>query len=284
MEVIEAIKKLNKIFKTNNWTEKDIDEYVFDNFCVLFENFEPEQRALLVELTENYSWISFNDYQSGIIKAMNQVEETELSTIRTIFFFPIMRLSDEGKVKSAHSLIYMIKGLKGLLPKYRHIRFEILTKFNQLTNDAFNLAANERLFLVDDYLGSGETINDCLTEIINNSMLDAVQFKVICIACQKEIFDQLNGNGFATHTSHICFKGISDYNAAPDAAMKKQIMLNIERYIPGGSHFSLGYNQSEALITMIRTPDNTFPIFWKKHRKDGKYYDAPFSREEIFES
>jgi hypothetical protein len=59
--------------------------------------------------------------------------------------------------------------------------------------------------------------------------------------------------------------------------MLLSIMTEIEKLIPG-NHFSFGYNQSEALITLMRTPDNTFPIFWKEHKKSGEFYDAPFSR------
>ena len=61
METVDAIMKLNKIFKTNNWIEKDVDEFIFNNFCKLFTNLTEKQRTLIVELTERYNWISFND-------------------------------------------------------------------------------------------------------------------------------------------------------------------------------------------------------------------------------
>jgi len=32
------------------------------------------------------------------------------------------------------------------------------------------------------------------------------------------------------------------------------------------------------LVTLQRTPNNTFPIFWEKHKLKGKEFDAPFSR------
>jgi hypothetical protein len=283
MEIVDAIIKLNKLFKTNNWSEKDVDEYVFDSFCKLLENFDSSQRALIVELAGRYSWISYNDYQSGIIHAMNLVDENELSVIKRIFLFPILKPSDEGKIKSGHNLIYIIKAVKRLLGKYGHIKFEILSQFDQLAEGNFSIADTERLFLIDDYLGSGETVEECLAEVQKNPLIESGKLKVICIACQNEIFDSLNANGIATHSSTISKRGISDFNSTNEAAQKIKIMLDIESYIPGGKFYSLGYNQSEALITMMRTPDNTFPIFWKKHRKEGKYYNAPFSREEVVE-
>jgi hypothetical protein len=73
-------------------------------------------------------------------------------------------------------------------------------------------------------------------------------------------------------------KGISDTYSGESLDEKIKIMLEIEKMIPGSTLFSLGYNQSEALITLTRTPDNTFPIFWKDHRKKGKKFKAPFPR------
>ena len=55
-------------------------------------------------------------------------------------------------------------------------------------------------------------------------------------------------------------------------------MKEIEKLIPGDKFFSFGYNKSEALVTLNRTPDNTFPIFWRNHKKGGKVFQAPFPR------
>ncbi len=60
-------------------------------------------------------------------------------------------------------------------------------------------------------------------------------------------------------------------------------MLKMEKRIPAASFFSLGYNRCEALITLARTPDNTFPIFWKKYKIGKQSFDAPFSREDTIE-
>lgn len=39
----------------------------------------------------------------------------------------------------------------------------------------------------------------------------------------------------------------------------------------------LGYAESEALVTMIKTPNNTFPFYW--YEKNSNSY-APFPRRE----
>lgn len=40
----------------------------------------------------------------------------------------------------------------------------------------------------------------------------------------------------------------------------------------------LGYKKSEGLVTMIKTPNNTFPFYWYEGKRDGKFMMAPFPR------
>ena len=40
----------------------------------------------------------------------------------------------------------------------------------------------------------------------------------------------------------------------------------------------LGYKESEALVTMNKTPNNTLPFYWYEGKKDGNIILAPFAR------
>lgn len=40
----------------------------------------------------------------------------------------------------------------------------------------------------------------------------------------------------------------------------------------------LGYKESEGLVTMIKTPNNTLPFYWYEGKRDGKFMMAPFPR------
>ena len=45
------------------------------------------------------------------------------------------------------------------------------------------------------------------------------------------------------------------------------------------SKYSLGYDQQECLINLLRCPDNTFPIFWGKYKKTVlNHVKPPFPR------
>jgi len=284
MVLVDAMMKLNKIFKTNNWTEKDVDEFIFNNFCKLINNLNEKQRALIIELTERYSWISFTDYQSKILNVLDNIEDEKLDNLKNIYLFPIIKPEDEGKIKSGQFLIYQIKSFKKYLKKYSKIKFELISKFEHLEKTQFCLKQNEALFLIDDYIGSGETLNACLLRIQSNNSITNDKINVISIATQSKIFEELKQNNISVYSDYISKRGITDFNETPLLEEKIEIMLGIEKMIPGGSHYSFGYNQSEALITMVRTPDNTFPIFWKQYKKGSEKFEAPFSREELTES
>lgn len=75
--------------------------------------------------------------------------------------------------------------------------------------------------------------------------------------------------------THLTFnKGITDNYTEEELSEKLMLMNTIESKIKVHKNEKLGFKGSEALISLIRTPNNTFPVFWKE-RKGRK---APFPR------
>lgn len=283
MTTLESISILNKIFKRKEWYDRDVNESVFDNFCLLLDNIKEHERDLILELIDRYEWISFNQYQEKILEVLESVEEEKLKGLKKIYIFPVIKREDEGGIKSGPFLMYQIKACKNLLKKYSSVEFVLISKFKSLSESELKLKESECIFLLDDYVGSGETLNFCLDEIEQNSSITNEKLNIITIAFQRETYDSLITQGISVYTNFISPRGLSDFNVSPILDEKINLMLDIEKLIPGGSNFSLGYNNSEALITLARTPDNTFPIFWMRHRIGKKYFDAPFSRNETLE-
>ncbi len=284
MTTIESIRELTKIFESKKWPEIDIEQYVFDNFCKLLDNVKNSERELIIELVERYQWISYSEYQGKILSTLESVENEKLEKLKTIYFFPVIKLDDEGGYKSGQLLIYLIKAFKKHLTKYTDIKFKLVSKFEHLTDSKFTLKENEAIFLIDDYIGSGETLKECLKVIKSNKNITNEKLNIVSIAIQKETSDIITKEGISIYSDYFSPRGLSDFNDSPILEEKIKVMLEIEKLIPGGHNFSLGYNKCEALITLVRTPDNTFPVFWMKHRIGKKYFDAPFSREETFET
>ncbi|NTW80056.1 MAG: hypothetical protein HGB32_07905 [Geobacteraceae bacterium] len=60
----------------------------------------------------------------------------------------------------------------------------------------------------------------------------------------------------------------------------KDIMMRLEEKLAIPAFYQLGYEQSEATATMMRTPDNTFPVFWYPEDKHGSKSLAPMPRKQ----
>jgi hypothetical protein len=277
MQII-TFTKIFQIFVKNKWIENAQYEAVLENFCVLLMNLNQEQRDLILELADRYSWISLNEYNSKLTNVLNRVENEKLANCKRIFVFPIMKPEDENKMKSGHSILYMIRGLKPLLQKYNKIEIIEYLKYEEISEEKFNPNENDLIFLVDDYLGSGETILSTLDKVMSNKNIKLNHLNVVTVAAQQDSIDLVANKSIPIYFDHIEKRGITDFYNQNEAEEKIKIMLEIEKYVIGGNFFSLGYNQSQALITLIRTPDNTFPIFWEEHKKNGEKFKAPFPR------
>jgi len=272
-----SFSKLYRIFIDKKWNEKDGNKIVFDKFCQLLSNLSEVERNLIIELTERYTWITYSEYSHHLTNVFNKIEDEKLKSLKRIILFPIMRPEDERKTKSGHEVLYAVYAFKPFLQRYKHIIFTKIETFEEITADSFTIRENEAIFLVDDYLGSGETIKATLDEILKNRNIKPNNLSVISISAQKESFDYIKSLGISVYTDHVSRKGISDYYSQPILEEKVAIMLKIEKLIPK-NRFRFGYNRSEALITLMRTPNNTFPIFWKEYKKNGSVFAAPFSR------
>lgn len=278
MTEAESVRILTKIFKTKDWFSKDEDDLVYDAFFELLQVLKPSERVLLLELTERYLWLSGSEYDQGIKDALNLIPTDILENAKKLFLFPIIKLTDVGKPKSGITLVYDIKSLSPKLTKLKHLKLHTLEKFEEF-EQGYGTKENELLLLVDDFIGTGETLHQCLTEIGVRMKIDMQKVVIISISCQSETFNKLKNQGLKIYSPNIIYRGISDFNAEPNIEIKKELMKMIEKSIPGAKSVTLGYQESEATVTLKRTPDNTFPIFWKKVRKNGNYLDAPFYRE-----
>lgn len=230
MDVL-LIRKLDTIFNGKKWDGKDGYQIVFDKFCKLLSNLSEIQRSLILELAERYMWISFSEYNGQLIKTLQKIENIKLKSLKRIMLFPIMKPENEGKFNSGKEVLYAVYALRPLLRGYEHITFKRIETFKEITADSFTINNNEAIFLLDDYLGSGETIKATLNEIKKNRSIKPNNLYVISIAAQKESLNYLNELGYTVYTEHLLQKGISDYYSPPILEEKTKIMLEIEKWV-----------------------------------------------------
>lgn len=139
------------------------------------------------------------------------------------------------------------------------------------------LKDGEYLVLVDDFIGSGKTFQKCI-EQIETYKIPLEKVLLISIAIQEDGLKLIENKKIKCYYSHIEKKGITDYYENEDQIEKKESMRIIERKLKFKPKFSLGFEQSEALLSLIRTPNNTFPVFWHEYFDNQKIRKAPFPR------
>ena len=99
--------------------------------------------------------------------------------------------------------------------------------------------------------------------------------KVLALVAQEEGVDYIQKLGVELYVGETRRKGISDYYTDEEAEHRLKLMEEIEDKMSVKRNYRLGYGQSEALVTMCRTPNNTFPVFWEEK---GNMKLAPFPR------
>jgi hypothetical protein len=270
--------QLHNIFISKKWIDKDEDSTVFERFCQLFSKLEVDQQELLLELTERYIWLSFNEYNGKLFQVLNRISDEELKGVKKIYLFPIMNPKDENKTKSGHGVLLAIRGLRPNLKKYDNIKFVEIEQYGFFQNPDFEIRDDERIFLLDDFLGSGETLRASIDALISSSKkISIANIRIISIVTHIQSKEYMEKLGAKFYTEIITTKGISDHYVTPVLEEKVAIMEEIEKLIPS-KKFNFGYGKSEALITLYRTPNNTFPIFWHSYIINGEKFRAPFSR------
>lgn len=271
-----------EIFCDKNWETEYLEGEIsaFDRFCerlAILEN--DEQRELVLELTKDYMKIAMTEYEKLLIKAWRgyldnnpfRLEDDEMLPI-----CPILIEEDFGKEKSGSMVLYMCGSLE-------------LRRFSLFSDEQIRLCSSpallvdlfikkrcnaKRIVLIDDYIGSGESAIGCISYLEKHE-IDRNKIDIIALVAQEEAVRILKDEGIMVYSALTRKKGISDKYKEDEIENKISIMKRIESNLKVDSKYSLGYNKTEALISLIKTPNNTFPVFWYENKKSR----APFPRK-----
>ncbi|WP_374599732.1 hypothetical protein [Brevundimonas sp.] len=134
------------------------------------------------------------------------------------------------------------------------------------------------LIVVDDFSGSGRTIRKAVERLlvvgykpenISVSVLYAMRDAIQCIeALGVRVDAALSGTRCLTEY---------EFSEAEGGAAAPEIYGQIEAKLGVTEENVRGFGQTEALVSMKATPNNTLPIFWYKGKK-GVGWPCPFPR------
>lgn len=268
---IKDFARIQEIFERKNWPIVDyFSDDVFENFCHMLACLEPEQRDLVITLTEKFLWIQESSYIKHFSVAFDSFINTyDFSRGKKICICPLLPEEDFSKSKSSVSLLYfIIAHLHVIQRKYSTFSITYADSPNAVNLDM--IKKDYTLCLVDDFIGTGETVERATKYFIDQEITKNMMV-IVSLVSMKSGITELNNKEYKTYTDISCDKGIS--SEGDESYI--ELMKNIEESIKVSEDYKFGYKGSEALVRMMRTPNNTFPIYWLRNKKN-KF--APFPR------
>jgi hypothetical protein len=280
---IAIITELDEIFKYKKWhTHSNYDTF-FESYCTFLENLEQVERSLIIELTKYYEWITFNKYMDFLSRGLEKLADHSYLNLKKVYVAPLITKRDKeaGKNKSSNLVSYLCKDVQFKSYKaFSDTNFIVADKIEYLPKETKINGGKYPVILVDDFVGTGETAEQALDELFDEYDYENELVFVITLVAQEEGIKHIHQRGFNIEAGLIRNKGISDNFYGQEALNRIAIMQLLENKLEVEEDHKLGYKGSEALITLIRTPNNTFPVYWlKKKTRQGKFWKPPFVRD-----
>lgn len=268
-----------KLFKENNWSlGADEDISFFDRFCKrMSELNSDEDRDLILTLSKNYLWINLDKYEKLLIDVFKDLflhEDIILEKNNKIFICPLLPVQDFGKIKSSIFMLYICQSI-------------FLRTFNHFHHTQVRICPNPeiikehieeigKIIIIDDFIGSGETALGCI-KYFESIQIDFKKLVIVSLVAQEQGLEEIKKNRISTYTAIVRKKGISDHFPPELVKDKLDQMKRISKSIKADNNLYLGYNDCESLVSMLKTPNNTFPFYWCEK---GKNTYAPFPRRD----
>lgn len=265
--------KLSTIFSSNNWLSDEFDNTSLEKAMRLGSKLTDEERELLIYLFNHYVQIPPSQYLKRILHVLNAVPTQSIEQIQELYIVPLKAANEIMLPKSSDFVIGFFKHPLVMSSRIFDNKKIKITSMKQLSAE-IGESSDKKIMLVDDFSGSGDTIISCMDYITNMKKIPQEKVIVLLLACMKEGFARIKAMGYEIYCDYIQNKGISSIQNIKQRSDFTKLMNDIEKKYNIEEKWHFGYKESESLITLIRTPNNTFPVFWDS----SKVENAPFKR------
>jgi hypothetical protein len=274
---IESLEQLKLHFSNKNWS-LDTPHTVecFNRFCNMLSHYSDSEQKCILELLNNFLKIDLRQYYDHTVKSLLSIDQDSLNGITKIYVMPILKDGIQSKgLKSSVSIAYSFKGKDMLIDaNMANFNFKVIDNISSLPSN-FN-AKPCKLLLVDDFIGSGDTVISCLKVV--RTKVDVQNIIILSLVIQNLGYELLKSENYQVVFSELRKRGINDTYGSPIKERLASTMEKIENRLGVEPEHKFGYKQTEALVKMVRTPNNTFPIFWKTPTSKDLNYLPPFER------
>ena len=251
--------RLENIFLEKDWNQELASDKIKRRYIDTLSILDANEQAFFLDLTERFTWITSDKYKKELVQTLFFLCEKNKG--KKLYFARCVGKKDLKKNKSSNFVLYLFKD--HMIKSNINLSYQTVDDIRSINVSELN-NGSALLVLVDDFIGTGKTamealefVYDSLPRLTNDSSII-----FLSIASLKEGMDTIRGIGFHLYTSHIFKKGITDFYKGNLLVQAQGQMKSIERKLQVERKFRFGFKRSEALLSMSRCPNNTFPIYW----------------------
>ena len=264
---------LLKIYNEIEWLNRFAEE-VEDLWLILDT---VEQKKLVEDLLSNFKYIDGNKVFESLKILVNQIENVwELEPENTF----LVATSDGNRPDGSQVLIQWLKNKFSV--GWREKNF-----YNSILPAAHTINSNCNIVLVDDFIGTGDTIERrvrYIKEKLVKRSVENVKLFIISIGSMKISEAKISLTGAEFFSVYLLNKGITETYLGDEKVSAIKNMESLEsklrpnigkRRLP-----NFGYKSSEALFAIenCNIPNNVFPIFWWPELIGGESRKTIFRR------
>ncbi|MCT4662304.1 MAG: hypothetical protein N4A40_10620 [Tissierellales bacterium] len=259
-----------KLFEELDWDIADNESSLFQKFLKRYDKLETkEQKDVFLDLTRKYTIVELEDYLPLLKNILISKYFKENTDRQSILLFPLIPAKAIQDIKSSSFLIYLFFHYSFLHNDILNKKkFSVICNYQKLFIEA-NHKNHKNLLLIDDYIGSGQTAIESLEnifQVVDSKNHSFTKITILCLYINelglKKLHEYINSNNLEVD---IIYYKKTKYSIGGC----ENILENINLKEPYNGHGGCG-----DLITLIRTPNNTIPLFHKFIPKNP----APFHR------
>lgn len=287
----QMLDKLILLFEMKNWDIDRDPNMPFERFSANLARLEEVDQNFILEITEKYNVYRLAHYEDMLNDCLFKLNQLAYFGNKSITVCPLLPYvekmkniegkvirynSGEKRVKSSNLVCYLFKSNQISYKNYlKDTKIEVLNYLED--QDILKLKTGEsRLLLVDDYIGSGKTAVDTVESYLKLGV-PLKNITILSLLIDEHGKRQLKNLGCKIVYSNFENHTIKNDDGNVDEETREQIE-RIAKKLKVAKSYRYGYADTMALVSLVRTPNNTLPFFWFEKKEKGWY--APFPRYE----
>ena len=284
---INLLMECQKRFGTKPWFDANRLNALITRLTYL----DKDEIDLILDLTDRFQFLGLTDFNSKLISAFRKIPDNVLQAAPRILFAPLKspyhreakKVEQRRKCERRSSKIRILadpgKSSDFIFRLMQNDYPAKFTPYNQKTiichepqDIATNFMKDSLIVLWDDFVGSGDTAFTAIADMqkfLADEGKDSTEhnYAVVCMCAMQEGINFLDFFHLKCYASDIYGKAISDDMRFTQDQRNTRIayMKSVERKVVKNAvkNYSLGYHQSEALLSIMdKCPNNTFPFYW----------------------